>query len=182
MMKNYLILLTLLLAACNNNTSISEPKKIDEDTLSDTQVNIPPVVKERVYNLDSVKQKILSDNLKFNDSDTVIYEFSLDGEYSAEGNNGKAFYVDNQIRKIAITFYGETGKSTYSYSFGNELINVTTIIYDYDLPLSGNIVSTTKENYQINYDGKILKSNNEEVEADLDTYFLLKKSIPFTLK
>ncbi|RZJ74483.1 MAG: hypothetical protein EOO47_21100, partial [Flavobacterium sp.] len=139
-MKIYLLILTFLLAACNNNTSISDPKKNEEDTLSDTNANVASVLKEQVYNLDSVKQKILRDNLKFNDSDTIVYEFSLEGDLSAEGNEGKAFYKNGKVNKIDVTFYGETGKSTYSYSFGNEVINFTKNTYDYDFPLSGNIV------------------------------------------
>jgi hypothetical protein len=179
-MKIYLLILTFLLAACNNNNSISDPKKNEEDTLSDTNTNVPPVLKEQVYNLDSVKQKILKDNLKFNNSDNIVYEFSLEGELSAEGNAGKAFYKNGKVNKIDVTFYRETGKSTYSYSFGNEVINITKNIYDYDMPLSGNIASTKNENYQINFAGDLIKSDTEEI--DLDTYFLLKKSIPFTLK
>ncbi|WP_316766900.1 hypothetical protein [Pedobacter frigiditerrae] len=179
-MKNYLLLLILLLAACNNNTSVSEPKKIEEDTLNDTRTDIPPVVKEQVYNLDSVRQKILKDNLKPNHSDTLIYEFSLEGDYSAEGNDGKAFYIDNQIKKIAITFYGESGKSVYTYVFENNKIMVKEKRHEYDVPLSGNIKSTHVTSYQIDYTGKIV--GNDNMEIDLDTYFILKKSIPFSLK
>lgn len=179
-MKIYLLILMFLLTACNNNTSIGDTEKIEEDTLSDTNTNVHPTLKEQVYNLDSVKQKILSDNLKFNDLDTLIYKFSLEGDLSAEGNEGKAFYKHGKIGKINITFYGETGKATYNYEFGNEKITVAEINYEYDVPLSGNIVSTKKHKYEISYDGKLIKSDAEEV--DLDTYVLLKKSIPFTLK
>ncbi len=169
----------LLLAACNNNTSVSEPKKIEEDTLGD-RTDIPPVVKEQVYNLDSVRQKILKDNLKSNHSDKIVHSFSLEGDYSAEGNDGKAFYIDNQIKKIAITFYGESGKSGYTYIFENDKIMVEEKRHEYDVPLSGNIISTQVASYQIDYNGKILENDNKEI--DLDTYFILKKSIPFTLK
>ena len=179
-MKIYLLILTFLLAACNNNTSISDQKKIEEDTLSDTNTNVPPVLKEQVYNLDSVRQKILMDNLKFNDSDSIVYEFSFEGELSAEGNEGKAFYKNGKVNEIDVTFYRETGKSTYSYSFENEVITITQNIHDYDVPLSGNIISTKSVNYQIDYAGNLIKSDADEV--DLDTYFLLKKSIPFSLK
>ncbi|TCC90478.1 hypothetical protein EZ428_14490 [Pedobacter frigiditerrae] len=180
MMKNYLFFLLLLLVACHNSTSISEPKKTEEDTLSDNKTNISPVVKEQDCNLDSVRQKILKDNLKSNHSDTIVYDFSLEGDYSAEGNEGKAFYIDNQIKKISITFYGESGKSIYTYIFENDKIMVEEKRHEYDVPLSGNIKSTQVVSYQIDYNGKIISNSGKGI--DLDTYFILKKSIPFTLK
>lgn len=180
-MRNFLILLTLLLVACHNTTLISEPKKMEEDTVSDTSTDKPPVIKEEPeVNLDSVRQKILKDNLKSNHSDKIVYVFSLEGDYSLEGNEGKAFYINNQIKKIAITFYRESGKSVYTYAFGNDKIMVEEKRHGYDVPLSGNIISTEVVRYKIDYAGKIVESDNKEI--DLDTYFILKKSIPFKLK
>ena len=179
-MKNYLIILIIILASCSNNTPNTE-QRVEQDTLSDTITNVLPIVKEQVYNLDSVKQKILIDNLKSNHSDTSFYNFSLDGDYSAEGNEGKALYINNQIKKITITFYGESGKSVYTYIFKKDKIIVEVKRHEYDVPLSGNIKSTQIASYQIDYTGKIIENNNNK-EIDLDTFLELKKSVPFTLK
>lgn len=178
-MNKFLMLCFIAIClSCNNSNYIHKKDEVISTTEIDKPIQINnDTLDEKSVALDSVKKQILSlSNLK----DTVTYNFSLEGDLSAEGNAGKAFYKNGKVNKIDVTFYRETGKSTYSYSFGNKVIAITQNIHDYDVPLSGNIVSTKKQNYKINYAGKLIKSDAEEV--DLDTYFLLKKSIPFTLK
>lgn len=70
------------------------------------------------------------------------------------------------------------GKSTYFYKFDHEKVDIEKATFFYDAPLSGNVISTTKVTYQITYSGEFIKSDRK----DVDTYFILKKSIPFTLK
>lgn len=174
----------LLLAACNNNTSVSEPKKIEENTLSDTKTNIPPVVKEQVYNLDSVRQKILKDNLKSNHSDTLTYEFSLEGDYSLEGAGGTAYYHNRKLVKIEIGFYRETGKNLYNYVMKDNKWKVERIIYDYLVPLfevknDKDMVIRERIKFQSDLEGNVIGKFAKESKTDY--YLEMKKIIPFDL-
>lgn len=82
------MIIILISCARNSPTRISLTK---EDTIITNQVDTARLVNDLESNLDSVRLKILQDNLKLNNPDTTVYEFSLDENLSAEGNEGKAF-------------------------------------------------------------------------------------------
>ena len=174
----------LLLAACNNNTSVSEPKKIEEDTVSDTRTDTPPVIKESEINLDSVRQKILKDNLKSNHSDTLIYEFSLEGDYSHEGAGGIAYYHNRKLVKIEIGFYRVTGQNLYNYVIKDNKWKVERIIYDYKVPLfevksDKDMVMRERIKFQSDLEGNVIGKFSEESKTDY--YLEMKRIIPFDL-
>ena len=171
-MRYYFLFVCILIISCNRggDTKSSILKSDKTDTLNNPQ--------HKPTSLDTIRNKIIAENSNY--KDTATYNFSLDGNYSAEGNEGKAHYKNGKIHKIDITFYGEMGKSIYSYLFGNENINVVQKVFNYDSTLSGDIKSTKKVAYDINYKGELIISN--VVGADTDTFFELKKFVPFTLK
>lgn len=171
-MRYYFLFVCILIISCN--TEKNDKKSAFKNNKLDTVINIH----HKPTFLDTIRNKIIAENRNY--KDTATYNFSLDGNYSAEGNEGKAHYKNGKIHKIDITFYGEMGKSTYSYLFGNENINVVQKVFNYDSTLSGDIKSTKKVAYDINYKGELIISN--VVGADTDTFFELKKSVPFTLK
>lgn len=170
-MKYYFLFITILIISCNT-------EKNDNSTLQNIQVDNEKKVLLKSSLLDTIKNRIIAENKNY--KDTATYTFSLNGNFSAEGNEGKAYYKDSKIYKIDITFYGEMGKSTYSYTFGNEKIKVEEKIIEYDSTLSGTVKSTKKVDYDINFEGKMLLS--DVVDADTDTFLELKKSVPFVLK
>jgi hypothetical protein len=178
-MKNYILILFVLFTSCTRNNSTN--KEVSKDTLKTSSV----IAKQPAFNLDSVKKKILTDNLKLNKSDIITYEFSLEGDYSAEGNVGKAFYLNNNIKKLEVIFYGETGKAIYTYFFKENKIKVLQKRFDYNVPLfevknNSNIKLTQTIKYVLDYNGKLIGTNAPD--ADLEIYTDLKKSVPFTLK
>ncbi|MBB2144791.1 hypothetical protein GM921_04805 [Pedobacter sp. LMG 31464] len=178
-MKNYILILFVLFTSCTRNSSSN--KEAAKDTLKTN----PVIIKQPAFNLDSVKRKILTDNLKSTNSDTITYEFSLEGDYSAEGNVGKAFYLNNSIKKLEMIFYRETGKSVYTYVFNENKVKVKQKIYDYNVPLfevkdSSNIKLVQTIKYEQDYNGKLI--GKDVPDADLAIYFDLKETVPFTLK
>ncbi|TKC10232.1 hypothetical protein FA048_08530 [Pedobacter polaris] len=173
MSRFYLLLLCIIIIACNNLKTTDT--KIDSIAIEKNKL---PKNQILTINIDSIKREILTLDSSVND--TTVYKFSLDENLSAEGNEGKAFYVDNQIKRLTVTFYGEMGRSVYTYVFKNDKIKIEEKIHEYDIALSGNIKSTKISTYQIDFNGKIISNSGNEI--DLDTYFTLKRSIPFTLK
>lgn len=171
-MRYYFLFFCILIISCNTETN--DKNSASKNTKTDTVIN----PQHKPTFLDTIRNKIIAENTNY--KDTATYNFSLDGNYSAEGNEGKAHYKNGKIHKIDITFYGEMGKSTYSYLFGNENINVVQKVFNYDSTLSGDVKSTNKVSYDINYKGELIIS--DVVGADTDTFLELKKSVPFTLK
>ena len=171
-MKYYFLILCLLILACN--TAEYDKKSASHIKILDT-LRTP---QSKPTLLHTVVRKIITENKNY--KDTATYTFTLEGNFSAEGNEGIAIYKGGNIYKIDLTFYGEMGKSTYSYLFGTENINVVQNVLNYDSTLSGNIKSSEKISYDINYEGDLIVS--DVVGADTDTFLELKKSVPFTLK
>jgi len=160
------------------NVSCSSESNDQKDRVNSIRLKTLKDTLHKPTFLDTVRQTIIDRNKNY--IDTANYKFSLDGNFSAEGNEGKAIYADGKIKKINITFYGEMGKATSSYTFGTENIKVEQKTYNYDSTLSGKIISSKTISYDINYDGKLILS--DVVGADTDIFLELKKSIPFTLK
>ncbi|RZL46660.1 MAG: hypothetical protein EOP00_14320 [Pedobacter sp.] len=168
-MKYILLFASILIFACNPTSKGDKAKAIATDTVKKTLA--------KLTFLDTVKSEIIAKNKNYRD--TASYIFTLDGNFSAEGNEGKAYYKIGKISKVDITFYGEMGKSTYSYTFGSKNIKVEQKTFEYDSTLSGKVKSTKTVTYEINYDGNLIVS--DIVGADTDTFLTLKRSVPFTL-
>ena len=133
-MRNFLILFLMLFYSCSDNGNRKLPLKETIDTNAVTiDSNLTDVHPE--INLDSVSVKILTDNLKIKNSDTITYTFSLDEDHSLEGNEGVAYYLDHKIIKIDLTFYGETGRTNCLYVFKKNEVDVRETVYTYKVPL-----------------------------------------------
>lgn len=137
-------------------------------------------IEEKVINLDSTKALIQKQNI----TDSTSYTFTLEGNFSAEGNEGTAFYKAKKIDKIEITFYGETGKATYTYNFKGKLIHVSQQQFNYktdftEVKSKKDIMKGERINFTTDLNGKIINGHN--IKADLDTFQELKKVVPFDL-
>ena len=185
MIRYFLVLCCIIITACNSKETAD--KKVDsiissEDTTSITTHHQPKEDVKLTY-LDSVRRNILANAQS--SSETIIYPFSLEGSFSAEGNEGKAFYVNNVVNKIEITFFGETGKAFYSYQFQNDTINVVQQRFNYrtnlkEVKSEKDIVKGERIAFTTDLQGKLISGTNSE--ADLTTFFELKKVVPFSLK
>jgi hypothetical protein len=79
---------------------------------------------------------------------------------TTEGNGVLLYYKGSEIKKIAATYYGETGKALQEYYFFNKkLIFCYCVDYHYNKPFDvkggGKIASTTEERFYLDND-KIL--------------------------
>jgi len=79
---------------------------------------------------------------------------------STEGNEVLLYYKGNEIKKVAVTYYGETGKAIQEYYFfDKKLIFCYCVDYHYNRPFTvkggGKIASTTEERFYLD-NGKIL--------------------------
>jgi hypothetical protein len=79
---------------------------------------------------------------------------------STEGNQVLIYYKGGEIKKIAVTYYGETGKALQEYYFFDKrLIFCYCVDYHYNKPFDvtggGKIASTTEERFYLDND-KIL--------------------------
>jgi len=143
--------------------------------------NEPKTLKtEESKKLDAIKDVIRRQAT----SDTVSYTFLLEGNYSAEGNEGKAFYKNNKIQKIEITFYGETGKAIYVYNFNHKEVTVSQQRFNYktdftEVKSDGDITKSEEINFTTDLNGQTMKEIDSK--ADLDTFHELKKVVPFDL-
>jgi hypothetical protein len=198
MTRYFFLVCCIIIIACNSekatkvkkdtiisfqdSISLNKEKQFNDlkDTLSKLMYTHDKPVSEGSVNLDSVKQVIL----KQNSNSIKIYIFSLEGDFSAEGNAGKAFYKNNIISKIELTFYGESGKNVYIYQFKNNKVEVIQQRYDYktnfmEVKSEKDIIKGEKIEFSTDLEGKVITGNN--AEADLDTFYELKKAVPFDL-
>lgn len=160
MLKYCLLVSCIVIAACN--TKQNSAKKNDS-----------VVVKEHIQNA-----KINSN------TDTLTRIFTLEGNFSSEGNEGRAFYQSGKIQKAAITFYGEMGKAVYLYIFKTTEINVSQQRYNYktnftEVKSDKDIVKQEEVNFTTDLNGKVISGYN--TKADLDVFNELKKVVPFEL-
>jgi len=73
---------------------------------------------------------------------------------TTEGNGVLLYYSGKEIKKIAATYFGETGKAVQEYYFAdNKLIFCYCVDYHYNMPISekggGKIRSTTEERFYL---------------------------------
>jgi hypothetical protein len=81
----------------------------------------------------------------------------LPGE-SAEGGELIGYFKDSSLRKIAATFYGETGKALVEYYFWDgRLFFVLRAESRYTTPMSGRVKSKTEERFYF-AGGKLIQS------------------------
>lgn len=184
MIRYFLVLCCIIITACNSEKTAE--KEIDSTSSKDTTLvatHHQPKEDVKLTYLDSVKRNIIANAQST--TETIIYPFSLEGSFSAEGNEGKAFYVNNVVNKIEITFFGETGKAFYTYQFQKNTINVVQQRFSYRTNLTevkseNDIVKGDKIVFTTDLNGKLITSANSE--ADLDIFYQLKKVVPFSLK
>lgn len=151
-----------------------------EDSVAKIERPHKDKVEETATNLDSIKKLIRQKSI----NDTSSFTFILEGNFSAEGNEGKAFYRGNKINKIEITFYGETGKSFYSYKFVNKMISVSQQHFNYrtdftEVKSDKDIMKGEQVNFSTDLSGRLVDGNHGG--ADLETFHELKKVVPFDL-
>lgn len=187
MAKYFLIFICIVSLSCNRESSSkskqdSSSKKIEEmmDTLSKLKHTHEGHFKEVHAKQDSIKHLILKQHA----NGINAYTFSLEGVFSAEGNEGKASYKNNKIDRIEITFYGESGKNVYIYQFKNNRIEVTQQRYDYktnfmEVKSKDDIIKGEKIEYTLDTNGKIIDGDKTEMESDV--FLDLQKAIPFDL-
>ncbi|MFN0291874.1 hypothetical protein E5L68_010750 [Pedobacter helvus] len=176
-----MLILSFLYAGCSNvEKSKKEVNLKLEDSIAKLQLRQENSIKDAMTGLDSVKALIRNQY----SIDTTGYTFILEGDFSAEGNEGKAFYKENKIDKIEITFYGETGKSYYVYKFMNKMVNVSQQRFNYrtnftEVKSGNDIIKAEQHNFTTDLNGKLSKGGHPD--ADLATFHELKKVVPFDL-
>ena len=159
MIKYYLLIFCLIIMACNAEQKTVEV--VDSTTVGASKIETNPKI------------------------DTLSKVFTMEGNFSAEGNEGKAFYHKSILQKIEITFYGETGKAFYTYQFKKDKIEVVQQRYQYatdftQVKTDDDVKKIAEINYSTDLDGKVIGVSSKD--ADLDTFYELKKSVPFHLK
>ncbi|MBV8388595.1 MAG: hypothetical protein JO080_02220 [Mucilaginibacter sp.] len=99
-----------------------------------------------------------------------------DTAQSTEGNEVLLYYSGNEIKKIAATYYGETGKALDEfYFFDNRVIFCYCVDYHYDVPIYAKngrvkITSTTEERFYLS-DGKIFLVKKKPSHSDYFSEF-----------
>lgn len=176
-----MLILSFLYVGCSNvEKSKKEVNQKLEDSVTKVQVHQENLIKDTLRGLDSVRSLIRNQQK----NDTSSYTFILEGNFSAEGNEGKAFYYGNKINKIEITFYGETGKYHYTYKFIDKVVEVSQQRFNYrtdftEVKSDDDIVKAEQYNFTIDLSGKLTKGGHPK--ADLTTFYELKKVVPFDL-
>ncbi|RZJ81448.1 MAG: hypothetical protein EOO47_04195 [Flavobacterium sp.] len=176
-MKYFTILLAvLILFSCRQKEPNSVNTKVDTTTL-DTATNAP------VTKLDAIRNEI--NRLNKNTKDSVTYVFSLEESHlSLEGNEGKAFYFNGKLQKIEIVFFGETGKAETTYTFFNEIVNVTEKRFSYngsltDVKSEDDIKLAEETRYRLDLKGNLIDGNGDK--SSDETFLLLMSYIPLSL-
>jgi hypothetical protein len=83
---------------------------------------------------------------------------------TTEGNEVLLYYRGNEIRKIIVTYYRETGKAIEEfYFYNNKVIFCYLVNYHYNMPI-----------YETN-GGKIASSKEERIYLDNGKIFLVRK-------
>lgn len=176
----FVTILSVLGISCSRTEKTNESTFEEvRDTLAQLKHTHEKPAQEISVNLDSIKRIILAQS-----NHTKSYTFSLEGNFSAEGNEGKASYRNNKIDKVEITFYGESGKNTYVYQFKNNTIEVVQQRYDYktnfmEVKSADDIIKGEKVKYTLDLNGKMIDGNKTELDSDV--FFDLQKAIPFDL-
>lgn len=185
MTRYFLTLCCTIFTACNTEKATENKKDsvvVLKDTISSAMHHQPKEDVKLNY-LDSVKRNILA-NAQFT-TDSLFYAFSLEGKFSAEGNEGKATYFRDKVKKIDIVFYGETGKSLYTYILNDSRVEVSQQRYNYHANLTEvksekDMIKGDKVVFSTDLNGKVITGHHKA--ADLDIFYQLKKAVPFSLK
>jgi hypothetical protein len=98
----------------------------------------------------SIRQRYVAINRSVRKYKKVKKELS---GFSVEGGELVAYFNGPQIVKIAVTYFGETGRAIEEYYYWNEkLIFVFRRDYTYDKPMSGKVVSTEANRFYFSND------------------------------
>ena len=95
---------------------------------------------------------------------------------TTEGNEILLYYNGSEIKKITVTYYGETGKVLDEfYFFNNKLIFCYCTDYHYDASINSTkgkvkVVSTTEERFYL-HDGKIFLVKKRPAHSDYFSEF-----------
>lgn len=68
---------------------------------------------------------------------------------SAEGARLEAAYADTALRRLRAEFLGETGRATETFYFDSGLFLVTRRDFRYDAPLSGRVLDSSVESFDV---------------------------------
>ena len=118
----YLSIFGLFFFCCCNVKKIqSIQSEIVSDTTFVTVQTIKSKENELMTSLDSIK-KLISEESKIS-IDTLKYQFSIK-DIGTEGNEGTAYYVNNELRKIKFDIYASMWKISIQYLFIMEQIYV----------------------------------------------------------
>ncbi len=173
MRSRLLILVFLLFMICSckdNNTQSNYTETYVDSTFNYKFYNDKGNVLNRKS--DSVKQIILEGNK--NSKGTFKYRFSIE-DVGTEGNDGTAYYTNNELKNIEFDIYTSMWKIHLLYFFNKSVVQVTEETFStYE-----NIKRVKKLSYLINLDGIPL----EKVDSNrIDVFFKIKETVPFKLK
>lgn len=125
--------------------------------------------------IESIRQTYAATNRKLARYKRVKKELS---GFSTEGGVLTAYFDGPQIVKIAVTFYGESGKSSEEYYYRDgKLIFVFRTESRYNRPLSGRVVATTANRFYFKDDKLIrwIDENGKQVSSS-STEFTAKET------
>jgi hypothetical protein len=88
--------------------------------------------------------------------------------FSLEGGELHGFYRGRELRRLAATLYGESGRATMDYYFANgRLIFIHTVHQRYDEPLSGRVALSVENRYYFD-DGRLIRHARTQRPAGQD--------------
>lgn len=173
MRLNLLIILGLLLliySCTRNKTESNQPKIVSDSAFTNISYERKASL-EFVY-LDSIKHLILEESKT--SKDTLKYQFSIE-DIGTEGNEGTAYYVNSELKKVKFEIYTSMWKIDLLYLFNKENIQVTEETFNtYE-----NIKQVKKLSYLINIDGVPL---GKVYSSRVDVFQQIREKVPFTLK
>lgn len=164
------ILLFLIYSCTGNKVQPNQAKIVSDSTITSKLYESKDNVEDG--NLDSIKQVILKES-KIS-KDTLRYHFSIE-DIGTEGNEGTAYYVNNQLRKVEFDIYTSMWKIRLLYLLNKDDIKVIEETFN----IHENIKQVRKLSYLINLEGVPI----EKVDSNrVDVFQYIKDIIPFKLK
>ena len=179
----YIAFLNLLCSCWHNNNTSQQSL----DSLVTKDSNKYP--SDSVSNNKSRIASVTPESNSFTKIDSNSYSFSLyDGDEGSEGNEGIAYYKDNEIKKITLTLFAEMGQDKITYTFLKDN-KILLSEKDFSYPKGIDSVKTDKDMhldtsfcFSIRYDGnKIDNSGHDSTINAIDIISELRKTVPFKL-
>lgn len=169
MKKVVLLQLIALLFACNPSSD-STPKSDTSKSDISKESTLEPKGEKEPFQEDDIVAEIKKAFADINQN-TASYKVESKEimDESTEGGELKAYYQDEDLKKVVASYFGEMGKTVEEYYFSEEnAFFIFTQQYSYDKPITveGSAVKQIEENRYYLHKNKLMRwigSNKEKV-------------------